>query len=191
MGIHPSCRIDAQGNAVALTYTLNGSYGNGVTVPGLGFLLNNEMDDFSAKPGEPNMFGLVQGEANAIQPGKRPLSSMTPTIILKDGKIFMVVGAPGGSRIITGVLQVILNVIDFGMNAQDAVAAPRFHHQWQPDKLSLERGFSPDTIELLKSRGHTVDSISSVANVEAIVVQKDGWLSGGSDPRAHGKAAGY
>ncbi|MFN7936733.1 MAG: gamma-glutamyltransferase [Bryobacteraceae bacterium] len=183
--------IDAQGNAVALTYTLNGSYGNGVTVPGLGFLLNNEMDDFSAKPGEPNMFGLVQGEANAIQPGKRPLSSMTPTIILKDGKLFMVVGAPGGSRIITGVLQVILNVIDFGMNAQDAVGAPRFHHQWQPDKLSLERGFSPDTIELLKSRGHTVDSISSVANVEAIVVQKDGWLSGGSDPRAHGKAAGY
>ncbi|MBS1827041.1 MAG: gamma-glutamyltransferase [Acidobacteria bacterium] len=183
--------IDAQGNSVALTYTLNGSYGNGVTVPGLGFLLNNEMDDFSAKPGEPNMFGLVQGEANAIQPGKRPLSSMTPTIILKDGKLFMVVGAPGGSRIITGVLQVILNVIDFGMNAQDAVDAPRFHHQWQPDKLSLERGFSPDTIELLKSRGHTVDSISSVANVEAIVVQKDGWLSGGTDPRSHGKAAGY
>lgn len=183
--------VDAQGNAVALTYTLNGSYGNGVTVPGLGFLLNNEMDDFSAKPGEPNMFGLVQGEANAIQPGKRPLSSMTPTIILKDGKIFMVVGAPGGSRIITGVMQVILNVIDFGMNAQDAIDAPRFHHQWQPDKLSLEKGFSPDTVALLKSRGHTVDSISTVANVEAIVVQKDGWLAGGSDRRSHGKAAGY
>ncbi len=183
--------VDAQGNAVALTYTLNGSYGNGVTVPGLGFLLNNEMDDFAAKPGEPNMFGLVQGEANAIQPGKRPLSSMTPAILLKDGKVFMVVGAPGGSRIITGVLQVILNVIDFGMNAQDAIDAPRFHHQWQPDKLSLEKGFSPDTIALLKSKGHTVDSIATVANVEAIVVQKDGWLAGGSDRRAHGKAAGY
>ncbi len=183
--------VDAQGNAVALTYTLNGSYGNGVTVPGLGFLLNNEMDDFAAKPGEANMFGLVQGEANAIQPGKRPLSSMTPTILLKDGKLFMVVGAPGGSRIITGVMQVILNVIDFGMNAQDAIDAPRFHHQWQPDKLSLEKGFSPDTVALLQSRGHVVDSITSVANVEAIVVQKDGWLAGGSDRRAHGKAAGY
>lgn len=183
--------IDEQGNAVALTYTLNGSYGNGVTVPGLGFLLNNEMDDFAAKPGEPNMFGLVQGEANAIQPGKRPLSSMTPTILLKDGKLFMVVGAPGGSRIITGVMQVILNVIDFSMNVQDAIDAPRFHHQWQPDKLSLEKGFSPDTIELLKAKGHVVDSITSVANVEAIVVQKDGWLAGGSDRRAHGKAGGY
>lgn len=183
--------VDAQGNAVALTYTLNGSYGSGVTVPGLGFLLNNEMDDFAAKPGEANMFGLVQGEANAIQPGKRPLSSMTPTILLQDGKLFMVVGAPGGSRIITGVLQVILNVIDFGMNAQDAIDAPRFHHQWQPDKLSLEKGFSPDTVGMLRSRGHVVDSIATVANVEAIVVQKDGWLAGGSDRRAHGKAAGY
>lgn len=183
--------VDATGNAVALTYTLNGSFGNGVTVPGLGFLLNNEMDDFAAKPGEPNMFGLVQGEANRIEPEKRPLSSMTPTILLKDGKLFMVVGAPGGSRIITGVMQVILNVIDFGMNAQRAIDVPRFHHQWMPDKLSLEEGFSPDTIQLLKQRGHTVDSISSVANVEAIVVEKNGWLAGGSDRRSHGKAAGY
>ncbi len=182
--------VDAKGNTVALTYTINGSYGNGVTVPGLGFLLNNEMDDFAAKPGEPNMFGLVQGEANAIQPNKRPLSSMTPTIVTKDGKLFMVAGAPGGSRIINGVLQVILNVIDFGMNAQDAIDAPRFHHQWLPDKLSLERGFSPDTVQLLKSRGHTVDSISTVALVEAIVVEK-GVLAGGTDRRANGKAAGY
>ena len=113
--------VDAEGNAVAVTYTLNGGYGNGITVPGLGFLLNNEMDDFAAKPGTPNMFGLVQGEANAIQPGKRPLSSMTPTIVLKDGKLFMTAGAPGGSRISTAVLQVILNVIDFGMNVQDAI----------------------------------------------------------------------
>ncbi|MCZ2148217.1 MAG: gamma-glutamyltransferase [Bryobacterales bacterium] len=183
--------VDEKGNAAALTYTINGGYGCGATVPGLGFLLNNEMDDFAAKPGEPNMFGLVQGESNAVQPNKRPLSSMTPTILLKDGKLFMVVGAPGGSRIITGVLQVILNVVDFGMNVQDAIDAPRFHHQWMPDKLYLERGFSLDTIALLKARGHTVDRISSVANVEAIVARPDGWLAGGTDRRAHGKAAGF
>jgi gamma-glutamyltranspeptidase/glutathione hydrolase len=182
--------VDPMGNAVALTYTINGSYGNGVTVPGLGFLLNNEMDDFAAKPGTPNLFGLVQGEANAVQANKRPLSSMTPTILLKDGKLFMVAGAPGGSRIITGVMQVILNVIDFRMNVQEAIDAPRFHHQWRPDKLSLEKGFSPDTVELLKQRGHQIDSISSVALVEAIVVEK-GFLAGGTDRRAHGKAAGF
>ena len=127
--------VDSEGNAVAVTYTLNGGYGNGVTVPGLGFLLNNEMDDFAAKPGEENMFHLIQGEANAIQPGKRPLSSMTPTILLRDGKVFMALGAPGGSRIINGVLQVILNVVDFHMNVQEAVDWPRFHHQWMPDQL--------------------------------------------------------
>ena len=149
--------VDAEGNAVAVTYTLNGGYGNGITVPGLGFLLNNEMDDFAAKPGAANMFGLMQGEANAIRPGKRPLSAMTPTIILRDGKLFMTVGAPGGSRIITAVTEVFLNVADFGMNAQDAVDAPRFHHQWQPDTLYLEKGFSPDTVELLKQRGFHVD----------------------------------
>src|SRR5690349_9735265 len=143
--------VDAEGNAVAITYTLNGAYGNGITVPGLGFLLNNEMDDFAAKPGTPNMFGLVQGETNAIAPGKRPLSSMTPTIVVKDGKLFMTAGAPGGSRISTAVMQVILNVLDFKMNVQDAVDFPRVHHQWQPDKLSLERNVSPDTVELLKS----------------------------------------
>ncbi len=182
--------VDAKGNAAALTYTLNGSYGSGVTVPGLGFLLNNEMDDFSAKPGVPNLFGLVQGEANVIEPGKRPLSSMTPTIVLKDGKLFMVVGAPGGSRIINGVLQVILNAVDFGLNAQEAVDAPRIHHQWLPDKLMLERGFSPDTVELLKQKGHAVDSIRGVALVEAIVREGESW-QGGTDRRAHGKAAGY
>jgi gamma-glutamyltranspeptidase/glutathione hydrolase len=183
--------VDAQGNAAALTYTLNESYGNGVTVPGLGFLLNNEMDDFTAKPGEPNLFGLVQGEANAVQPNKRPLSSMAPTILTKDGKLFMVLGAPGGSRIINGVLQVILNVIDFGMNVQDAIDAPRFHHQWMPDKLSLERGFSPDTIELLKARRHNIDSISNVARVEAVVIENSTIIAGGTDRRADGKAAGY
>lgn len=183
--------VDAEGNAVAVTYTLNGGYGSGVTAPGLGFLLNNEMDDFSVKPGEPNMFGLVQGETNAIQPGKRPLSSMTPTIVLRDGKLYMVVGAPGGSRIVTAVMQVMLNAIDFGMNAQDAVDYPRFHHQWKPDKLYLEKGFSPDTVAILKSKGHDVDYSPAVvvARVEAIMID-NGWIMGGSDGRGTGKAAG-
>ena len=184
--------VDADGNAVAVTYTLNGGYGSGVTVPGLGFLLNNEMDDFAAKPGSPNMFGLVQGEANAIQPNKRPLSSMVPTIIMRDGRLFMLVGSPGGSRIPSSVLQVILNVIDFGMNAQDAVDAPRIHHQWQPDKLYLERGISPDTAALLRARGYAVEQSENVVlgRVEAIV-NDHGWLEGGSDGRGSGKAAGY
>ncbi len=185
--------VDKDGNAVAVTYTLNGGYGNGVTVPGLGFLLNNGMDDFSVKPGSANMFGLVQGEVNAIQPGKRPLSSMTPTILARDGKLFMTVGAPGGGRITTAVLQVILNVVDFGMNVQDAVDAPRFHHQWQPDKLSLERGISPDTVALLKSRGYDVDYAPGVVLAQvAAIVSDGGWLQGASDGRtAAGKAAGY
>jgi gamma-glutamyltranspeptidase/glutathione hydrolase len=185
--------VDSEGTAVAVTYTLNGGFGNGITVPGLGFLLNNEMDDFSAKPGEANMFGLVQGENNAIQPGKRPLSSMTPTIIEKDGKLFMTAGAPGGSRISTAVAQVILNVIDFGMNVQDAVDAPRVHHQWQPDKLSLEHGVSPDTVALLKSRGYEVDYAPGVVLAQvAAIVSDGGWLQGASDGRsAAGKAAGY
>ena len=183
--------VDAEGNAVAMTYTLNGGFGSGVTVPGLGFLLNNEMDDFAAKPGAANMFGLVQGEANAIQPRKRPLSSMTPTIVLHGGKLYLVIGAPGGSRIITGVMQVMLNVMDFGMNIQEAIDQPRFHHQWQPDKLYLERGFSPDTIALLKGRGYdVVENTFGVALVEAILAD-GGWLQGGSDGRANGKAAGY
>ncbi len=182
--------VDQEGNAVAVTYTLNGGYGSGVTAPG-GFLLNNEMDDFSVKPGEPNMFGLVQGETNAIQPGKRPLSSMTPTMVVRDGKLYMVVGAPGGSRIVTAVMEVMLNAIDFGMNAQDAVDYPRFHHQWKPDKLYLEHGFSPDTVALLKAKGHDVDYSAAVvvARVEAILIDK-GWIMGGSDGRGAGKAAG-
>ena len=184
--------VDTEGNAVALTYTLNGGYGNGVTVPGLGFLLNNEMDDFAAKPGVPNMFGLIQGEGNAIQPGKRPLSSMTPTIVLKDGKLFLVVGSPGGSRIITAVMQVILNVIDFKMNMQDAIDAPRIHHQWMPDKLDFEKGISPDTLALLRARGHMMDEARPqvLARVEGIM-SLDGWLMGGTDLRASGKAAGF
>ncbi len=182
--------VDAEGNAVALTYTINGSYGSGVTPAGLGFLLNNEMDDFAAQPGTPNMFGLVQGEPNAIAPGKRPLSAMTPTIVSKDGRLFMVLGAPGGPRIISGVLQVMLNVLDFGMDVQQAVDQPRLHHQWKPDTLYLERGFSPDTRALLEKRGHRLADTSSVASVEAIVIA-GGWLQGAQNGRSAGKAAGY
>ncbi len=180
--------VDAEGNAVAVTYTINDGFGNGITVPGAGFLLNDEMDDFSGKP------GLLKGEANAIQPGKRPLSSMTPTILTRDGNLFMVAGAPGGAQIITAVLEAILNVIDFGMNAQEAVDAPRFHHQWMPDRLSLERGFSPDTIALLKARGHQIEETGrdgSVAAVVEAIVNQGGWLQGAADGRRPGKAAGY
>lgn len=185
--------VDSEGNAVAVTYTLNGGFGNGITVPGLGFLLNNEMDDFASKPGQPNGFGLVQGEANAIGPGRRPVSSMVPTIILRDGKLFMTAGAPGGSRIPTAVLQVILNVLDFGMNVQDAVDAPRFHHQWLPDRLSLEPGISPDTAALLKARGYDVDYLSGPVLAQVAAIVRDaGWLQGASDGRSPmGKASGY
>jgi gamma-glutamyltranspeptidase / glutathione hydrolase len=183
--------VDEKGNAVSLTYTLNGGYGSGVTVPGLGFLLNNEMDDFSAKPGAANMFGAVGGEANAIAPGKRMLSSMTPTIVTKDGKLQLVIGAPGGTRIITGVMQAILHVLDFKLNMQDAIDAPRLHHQWMPDKLYLERGWSPDTVEILKRLGHNVETgTPSVSNVHGILVE-DKWLQGAPDGRTNGKAAGY
>jgi gamma-glutamyltranspeptidase/glutathione hydrolase len=182
--------IDAHGNAVAVTYTINGSYGSGVTVPGLGILMNNEMDDFTAKPGEANMFGMVQGEANAIRPGARPVSSMTPTIVLREGKPFLCFGGPGGTRITTSVLQVLLNVVDFGMNIQDAIDRPRFHHQWKPDEISMEPGFSPDTIKLLESMGHNVRQTNLVARIEGILVD-NGWLQGGSDGRSIGTSAGY
>ncbi len=182
--------VDDKGNAVAVTYTLNNSYGNGITVPGLGFLLNDEMDDFAAKPGSPNMFGMVGGDANAIEPGKRPLSSMDPTIITKNGKLFMAVGAPGGSRITTGVMEVILDVLDFHMNPQDAVDLPRFHEQWKPDFLYLQSGFSPETSEALKKMGYEIKPTDGVARVEAIVVS-NGILEGGTESRLHGKVAGY
>jgi len=186
--------VDAEGNAVAVTYTLNNGYGSGVTVPGLGFLLNDEMDDFASKPGTENLFHLIQGEANAIQPGKRPVSSMTPTIVTRGGKLFLMLGAPGGSRIINGVLQVILNVEDFHMNVQEAVDWPRFHHQWMPDVLYLERGISPDTVALLRAMGHEIAPAESnspvVARVEAILNDGD-WLQGATDPRGNGKAEGY
>ncbi|HYL73119.1 MAG TPA: gamma-glutamyltransferase [Bryobacteraceae bacterium] len=186
--------VDSEGNAVAVTYTLNGGFGSGVTAPGLGFLLNNEMDDFAAKPGEENMFHLIQGEANAIRSGKRPLSSMTPTILLRGGKLYMVIGAPGGGRIINGVFQVMLNVVDFHMNMQEAIDFPRFHHQWMPDELYLEKGFSPDTIALLRAMGHKIAAYDArspeIARVEAIL-NDGGWLQGASDGRGNGKAEGY
>ncbi len=182
--------VDAQGNAVAVTYTLNNSWGNGITAPGLGFLLNDEMDDFAAKPGAPNMFGMVGADANAIEAGKRPLSSMTPTIITKDNKLMMVVGAPGGSRITTGVTEVVLDVLDFHMNAQDAVDLPRFHEQWKPDILYLEPTFPPATEQALQRMGYDVKPVDSVARVEAIVI-RNGVLEGGTESRYHGKVAAY
>lgn len=183
---------DEQGNVVAVTYTLNAGYGSCVTVPGAGFLLNDEMDDFAGKPGSPNLFGMVQGEANVIAPGKRPLSSMVPTIVMKDGKPFLALGTPGGSRIITAVLQVMVNVMDFGMNIQDAIDFPRVHHQWKPDRLDFERGISPDTIALLKKAGYNIEEAKPVviARVEGILID-GGWLQGGHDERGAGKAAGY
>jgi gamma-glutamyltranspeptidase/glutathione hydrolase len=185
--------VDSEGNAVAVTYTLNNGYGSGVTVPGLGFLLNDEMDDFASKPGVENLFHLIQGELNAIQAGKRPVSSMTPTIVLRDGKLFLMLGAPGGSRIVNGVLQVLLNIEDFHMNVQDAVDWPRFHHQWMPDVLYVQSGISPDTVKILRGMGHSVSVLepaSGVARVEAIL-NDGGWLQGASDPLGNGKVEGY
>jgi gamma-glutamyltranspeptidase/glutathione hydrolase len=181
---------DSEGNIAAVTYTLNGSYGSKVTAAGLGFLLNNEMDDFAAKPGEANMYGLIQGEANAIQPGKTPLSAMTPTIVLRDGKPYLALGSPGGPTIINTVLEVMVNVMDFGMNLQDAVNWPRFHHQWMPDELRMEPGYSPDTVALLEKRGYTVKRVSEQGEVAAIRFV-NGWLEGAPDPRTEGTAEGY
>ncbi|MEI2386781.1 gamma-glutamyltransferase [Breoghania sp. JC706] len=177
--------VDAQGNAVSNTYTLNFSYGAGFIAKGTGVLLNNELDDFSAKPGVPNAYGLIGGEANAVEPRKRPLSSMSPTIVFQDGKPWLVTGSPGGSRIITTVLQVILNVVDHGMNIAEASAAPRIHHQWFPDELRVEDGLSPDTLKLLSDMGYEIavkDAMGSTQSIMAV----DGMLMGASDPRTTG-----
>jgi gamma-glutamyltranspeptidase/glutathione hydrolase len=183
--------VDAEGNAVANTYTLNFFYGLGLVAEGTGILLNNELDDFSAKPGAPNAFGLVGGDANAPGPSKRPLSSMSPTIVARDGRVFLVTGTHGGSRIITMVLQIILNVIDHDMNIAEAVAAPRIHHQWLPDQVDAERGLSPDTIRLLEARGHKVVVGRTFGSANSILVTPDG-LTGAADPRQRGTLAeGY
>lgn len=182
--------VDEMGNAVSVTYTLNNGFGSGVTATGLGFLLNDEMDDFAPKPGEANSYGLIQGEANAIAPHKTPLSSMCPTMVTRDGKLYMVVGTPGGPTIINSVLEVILNVIDFGMNMQQAVDQTRIHHQWLPDVLRVENTASPDTIELLKQRGHNVQLVSAIGEVAAIRVDGQ-WIEGAPDGRTEATAKGY
>ncbi|MBI3210270.1 MAG: gamma-glutamyltransferase family protein [Candidatus Solibacter usitatus] len=182
--------VDAAGNAVAATITLNMLYGSGVTVPGLGFLLNNNMDNFAANPGGANQYGLVQGEANAIAPRKRPASSMTPTIVEKDGRLHMVIGTPGGPTIVSAVLQGIVNVIDFGHNAQQAINTPRVHHQWRPDVVFVEPGFSPDTLAILREKGYRVELRGSNNDMNLILAAGE-WLEGAVDPRREGKAAGY
>lgn len=174
--------VDKFGNAVSNTYTINFSYGSGIVVDGAGFLLNNEMDDFSAKPGVPNAYGLIGGEANKIEPNKRMLSSMSPTIVKHLGKNFLVTGSPGGSRIITTTLQVIMNVIDYGLNIQSAVTAPRIHHQWLPDELRIEEGLSPDTIKILQQMGHLVTEKAAMGAIQSVMI-KEGVMYGAADPR--------
>ncbi|MDG2107818.1 MAG: gamma-glutamyltransferase [Woeseiaceae bacterium] len=178
--------MDSDGNVVSNTYTLNFSFGSGIAVSGAGFLLNNEMDDFSAKPGIMNAFGLLGGEANSVAAGKRPLSSMTPTLVFANGRPWFATGSPGGSRIITTVLQMIVNVIDHGMNLAESANAPRMHHQWYPDILSLESGFSPDTIRILKERGHNIQSARGPIGNTQSVGFSDGLFQGASDTRRSG-----
>ncbi|HEV3208252.1 MAG TPA: gamma-glutamyltransferase [Terriglobales bacterium] len=192
--------VDSSGNAVAVTTTLNAWCGSRVTAEGLGFLLNDEMDDFTAKPGVPNMFGLIQGPANAIGPGKRPLSAMAPTIVLKDGKLFLVLGSPGGPRIISTVANILMGVVDYGLNLQQAVNAPRFHHQWLPDVAWVEADFSPDALKLLQKMGHKVE-VGGEESGERELYWSDGECVevdlisnerlGASDRRNHGKAIGF
>jgi len=185
--------IDKFGNAVSVTTTLNGAYGSKVYVEKGGFFLNNEMDDLSAKPGVPNMFGLIGAEANAIAPEKRMLSSMTPTIVEKDGKLKMVLGSPGGSTIITSVMLNILNVLEYDMTMQESVSIPRFHHQWLPDDIKFEPSFDTLVFASLKKLGYKIDQSNSpvIGKVDAILVLPDGRLEGGADPRGDDKAAGY
>jgi len=185
--------VDKDGNAVANTYTLNAGYGSGVTIRGTGILMNNEMDDFSSKPGFPNMFGLIHGEANSIAPKKRPLSAMTPTIVVRDGSLFLVLGSPGGPTIINTVLQTLINVVDFQMTVQEAVDAPRIHHQWMPDDLVLERqGIPSDVFDALRAKGHKLEIRRSIGDCQAIMIDpKTGERLGAADPRLDGKAAGY
>jgi gamma-glutamyltranspeptidase/glutathione hydrolase len=183
---------DRHGNVVSNTYTLNFSFGSHIAVPGTGMLLNNEMADFAASPGKPNAYGLVQGEANRIEGGKRPLSSMTPTLILRDGRPWLATGSPGGSVIITTILQVMLNAMDFDMNIASAAAAPRVHHQWLPDRVRVEDGISRDTLRLLESMGHKIEATSRTLGRTQSILLEEGWLYGATDTRRPGGAvSGY
>ena len=177
--------MDRSGNVVSNTTTINFSYGTGIVAAGTGILLNNEMDDFSAKPGVPNAYGLVGGAANAVEPGKRPLSSMTPTILFENGRPLLATGSPGGSRIITTVLQVVMNVVDHGMNVAAASAAPRVHHQWLPDQLRVETGLSPDTLQALAAKGHEIELGNAMGSTQT-VGRVEGIFVGASDPRRLG-----
>lgn len=183
--------VDEHGMAVSLTYTLNFSFGSGYVAQGTGVLMNNEMDDFNVNPGHPNSYGLIGGEANSVQGGKRPVSSMTPVIVTKDGELVATVGAPGGSRIINGVFQWLLNFLAYGFNPQTSASMPRTHHQWYPDTLGYELGISSDTRQLLESKGHKLEKVNAVAHVLAIVKRPDGYLEGGLDPRRPAFAEGY
>ena len=186
--------VDAEGNAVSVTTTLNDSFGSHVTAEGLGFLMNNEMDDFAVKQGVPNMYGLIQGPANAVGANKRPLSAMTPTIVLKDGKLFLVLGSPGGPTIVTTVANVLMGVVDYGLNIQESVNAARFHEQWLPDQIMLENyGISPDTVSLLERMGHKIKGTPRFwGDAECIAIdQKTGERQGASDGRNNGKAVGF
>ncbi len=183
--------IDKDGNAVAVTTTLNDSYGSKTVVGGAGFILNDEMDDFSIKPGVPNMYGAIGGEANAIAAGKRMLSSMTPTIVLKDNKPFLVLGTPGGTTIPTSVFQTIVNIIEFGMSTEDAVWKPKFHHQWLPDTLELEKKFPPDVSDALQKMGYAIKQRSGIGRTEVIKVLPDGRFEAVADNRADDSAEGY
>lgn len=180
--------MDAAGNAVSMTTTLNFGFGTGIVAEGTGIFLNNEMDDFSAKPGSPNAYGLIGGDANAIESGKRPLSSMTPTLLLSDGDALAAIGSPDGSRIITTVLQVIVNLIDHGMNLAEATAAPRIHHQWMPDRVWVEEGISPDTADLLRAMGHTVESRRTFGAAQSVLRVGESFR-GVTDPRRPGGLA--
>jgi gamma-glutamyltranspeptidase / glutathione hydrolase len=186
--------VDKEGNAVSNTYTLNDSFGNKITVEGAGFLLNNEMDDFAPRPGFSNSYGLIQGEANAVAARKRPLSSMTPTIVLKDGQLWFALGSPGGPTIINTVTQIIINIIDHGMDIQQSIDWPRVHHQWMPDEIRYEPfGLSPDVIKSLREMGHKfTERPRYMGDAEAIMIEgKTGVRLGGSDPRLDGRSVGY